>query len=238
VLACPYCKHVIEPDERFCPACQLAVRFEPPSTLVAVHPKITPGTSIVRRDLSREAPPEMQARSGTLSAAVRCEERADGVLFHMTSATTRTFRETKHELRDACIGATFTALGPGARIGLCARATTIGEGFTAYALEVSVDARTAWPAIVFSAGKASGSTSLVQKTHVSPSIAPVGKPNAIELRVQGPSLQAFVNGEHVFSIHEPTYGVGVCGLRVGNDGLVKGAALVVCHEFHVSEVAP
>lgn len=238
MLACPYCQHAIEQDERFCPACQLAVRFEPPSTLLAVHPKIAPGATIVQRDLSREPPPEMQARAGKLSEAVRCEEHASGVLFHMTSAVTRTFREMKHELRDVCVGASFTALDPGARVGLCARATTIGEGFTAYALEISLDARTAWPAIVFSAGKSSGAKSLVQKTHVSTAIAPVGKTNAIELRVQGPSLQAFVNGENVFTIHEPTYGVGICGLRVGHDGLVKGPVRVVCHEFHLSEVAP
>ena len=47
----------------------------------------------------------------------------------------------------------------------------------------------------------------------SPAIAPVGAPNEVELRVQGPMLEGRVNGQRIGVLHDPVLGFGRTGIR-------------------------
>ena len=237
---CPSCDRTLDRADRFCPACQLEVRFEA-QAVVPVYPRIVPGRVVSRFDLRAGPPPEVDVHAPTqLSANLAYKPDGRGALFVVSAVITRTLRDLKTELRDGCVRASFTALTPRVRVGLSARAANIGkDAFTNYALEASVDARTAWPIVSFDAGKDSTFKSLVRTTHPTPYIAGVGSMNTIELRVQGPTLAAYANGEHLFSLHEPTYGFGAFGIRVGRDGEPSAPpAEVVVHEIEIAEVSP
>jgi hypothetical protein len=68
-------------------------------------------------------------------------------------------------------------------------------------------------------------------------VAPLGQRNIVELRIQGSSIQALVNSTPVCSVHDPVYGVGGIGLRMGRDGVSKAPLVrVVVHEMAVHGV--
>ncbi len=50
-----------------------------------------------------------------------------------------------------------------------------------------------------------------------PAIAPLGQQNVLELRAQGPTFQAWVNGAYVGAAHDAVGGFGRVGIHVGHD---------------------
>jgi len=235
MLACPYCKTEVPTGERFCPACLLGLRVEG-DALAPVFPTITPGRTLYEADFRTSPPPRYPSRAHAMSPRMRFDPHEGGLLFTLLEPRTPTFPNPDVELRDACVRARFTVLDPGARIGVVARRSALAEGRVGYALDVTPDRNEAWLKRVFEANAHADSTTVaIRKGHAG--IPAPGPTTDVELRLLGPTIQIVVDGALVATHHDPHYGVGAFGFRVGRETEASDVPVrVVCHGFDVREV--
>jgi hypothetical protein len=71
-------------------------------------------------------------------------------------------------------------------------------------------------------------------------IAPQGHPNVLELRVQGPTIQAWVNGQWLATVHDAALGSGQVGLAVNTTTKTDAthAKRALCQWFELRTVVP
>jgi hypothetical protein len=191
------------------------VRFDEPDRLVPVPPDIRPGRMLGRWDFGQVPPPGWSTRSARISETTWFEAQPGGVLVTMWEPRTLAFADYGLRLRDGCVRTTFTVYDPGARIGVVARRSAIDEMRVGYSFNAAVDDGSAWVNALFEAN-----THLAQRpigTTQNALARGAGRMVLVELRVQGPSLQAWVDQRLVLAVHDPTYGVGGFGVRIGRD---------------------
>jgi hypothetical protein len=211
LLRCPVCGAAIPAGPR-CDFCLVALREER-GALQAVHPVIRPGDVLVSRDFSRDAlPGEKQRLWSRLEGAAATHEQT-GLTVHCPAGESRIFVEEWVRVRDACVRASFASLDGRAQIGVMLRREPIGDGArTFYALDVWPDKRSVRLARCFSTKEEAGATPLFGWAEAA-CVAPVGQENQLELRAQGATLEAWVNGVRVAAVHDPVLGIGWTGMR-------------------------
>ena len=235
---CPYCKRDLVPTDRFCRACRVALHWDPQGRPVQVHPTIRPGQLVRRADFRATPIFGYTQRQGQQGTAMSFAPHPTGLLFAIHSPVSPTFPDNEHVVRDACIRASFTVLDPGSRIGLVARrsAFSTGNGRIGYALNVSVDKKMAWISAAVEAEGLAQATVLSTISNAA-CIGGVGAFNVLELRVQGPGVHAFINDVPLIQLHDPLYGIGVFGLRVGREAAAGGPPTrVICHGYEMFTV--
>ena len=88
---------------------------------------------------------------------------------------------------------------------------------------------------MFGSPTLSGLTALTDWTK-HPKIAGVGEINDLELRVQGPALEAWVNGQRVCETFDPVLGIGFVGMRAECSATATGSRSLVWSGFETRAV--
>lgn len=212
------------------------MRFAPPDRLQAVHPAIRPGPRLAHYDFRHQPLPGERVRNSGTANGGQYGPVPDGYYWGFAKQEMRVPRDPELYVRDACVWSSFTAYEAGAIVGLFLRWSQTGFASTFYGLELTLGANTAtlFRRLVYP--DRTESTTL-HAPATQPTVAPLGQRNVVELRIQGASLQAFVNSVPVCTVHDPVYGVGGIGLRMGRDGASKAPLVrVVVHEMAVHGV--
>jgi hypothetical protein len=212
VSACPVCSAAVEGRATRCDECQVALEWEG-AQVHAKHPFIKPGDPLLFFDLTRHPLPGQTQMSATLNDGSRFEGTPQGSLMHVLPKRAIACSERKMRARDACVRAAFVALDPHISLGCTARLETLDVATMQYLFSVEPSSRKVRLARGFSGPK---ETQYADLRPATPSnlVAPPGSMNVLELRVQGPTLEARLNDTHVFTVHDPVLGIGRFGFRV------------------------
>lgn len=126
----------------------------------------------------------------------------------------RWFNQPFLRIRDACIRASIDVYDKDLRVRVVARRLPIGSAAVWYELALTPEDRNFRLARLFTSEKHTDSTSLSgPKAH--PAVAPLGATNVLELRVQGPTLQALCNDQELCSVHDAALGIGGIAIGIG-----------------------
>ena len=212
-VPCPACAQPVHRASRGCDACAVRLTPGPDGRLVTVLPPIHPGEVIVGYDLTRQPLPGSSSRDETWSSVDGCSGAPEGVIVWlrggMVWAAQRYLR-----VRDVCVRACFDTLDEGLRVRVVARKDAVGAASVWYEMAVTPDDRSARLSRFVSSPDRSDATPLVGPLpHAA--VAPRGASNIVELRVQGPTLEGWVNGQRIGAVHDPTLGIGGVALAVG-----------------------
>jgi hypothetical protein len=191
------------------------LRFPTPEAPVAQPPDMRRGPPLVAWDFRATPPPDCASRTLRWGSDAGLDPHPDGTLYFNKSARTATLRDGSARLRDASVTLSFSALDPGARVGVAVRHEPIGAAAIVYVFDLVAGTGTAFLARLVVTPEASEQTSL--SVRKSPGLRPLGQRNEIELRSQGAWLVGYVNDLPVVSAFDPAYGIGCVGIRVGRE---------------------
>lgn len=211
-MTCPVCSAPVEGRPTRCDECQVAFEWVG-SELRAKHPFIKPGDPLLFFDLTRHPLPGQTQMTGSLTDGTRFEATPQGSLLHVMPNRAMACTDRKMRARDACVRAAFVAIDPHVSLGCSARLERLSEATMQYLFSVEPSSRKVRLARGFSGAKETQYADLRPGTP-SNLVAPPGAMNVLELRVQGPTLEARLNDTHVFTVHDPVLGIGGFGLRV------------------------
>ena len=152
-------------------------------------------------------------RTTTFTDTTRLEGVPDGALLHLAPKRALEAFENKLRARDGCVRTSFVAIDPYVTISAVARLEKFGQVKMKYSFEADMMMRTVRLSRGFSGQQDAAYADLVKATPC-PLLYPPGTPNVLELRVQGPTLEARVNDQHAMTIHDPVLGIGAFGVRV------------------------
>src|SRR5262249_30645315 len=177
-----------------------------------------------------DGPPGYTKRQHQWDSGTKMDPTNDGVVVAVTGSQTMPFVQEFLRLRDAICRATMIAYDQDMLLGVIGRRQPLGKAETQYVFDVWPERR-AIRLARYVATPAFYMTDLVSWTESS-AVAPVGYPNLVEMRFQGPTLQGWVNGVHVATAHDPVYGIGRTGMRVGNQAGGVRRALAQRYEVY------
>ncbi len=214
--ACPSCATPVPAGAFACPACMLALRAER-GALVPVYPPIKPSPPIYHVDLRvpgalpMSLDPQAVERSGTL----RFSPTPHGMRVDCVAGKSFEWKMPFMRLRDACIGAGIPAAGGSARVTLFARSSELGSYRKYYGLMLDVQDRQVACARYLTGGLGQRS----QFTLITPwtrhaALDRIGHESSLELRVQGPVLEGWLDGQRIAVTHDPYLGMGHVGVRI------------------------
>jgi hypothetical protein len=195
-----------------CQECQVMLDWRSGSP-VAHHPFIKPGEPLYFTDVTRGPLPGRELLAAKLTDGTHYEATPQGAL--VTVMPKRAFEafEPRLRSRDVCVRASFVTLDPGVTVSCVGRIEAIEGAKLKYILEVDPATRRFCIDRGFSSTEVAQFVPLLGWT-TSASIAPTGQINIVELRLQGPTLEARINDQHVITLHDPFLGVGAAGLRI------------------------
>jgi hypothetical protein len=236
LLRCPVCGAAIPAGPR-CDFCLVALRLEQ-GALAAAHPVIRPGDVLTTLDFARDPLPGEKQRVWSRLDGAAATAEASGVTVHVPPLDSRIFVLDWVRVRDACVRASLASLDGRVQPGIMLRREPIGDGArTFYALDVWPERRSVRLARCFSTKEESGATPLFGWAEAA-CVAPLGQENQIELRAQGATLEAWVNGARVTTVHDPVLGIGWTGIRAMPVDVRPGERVrMFCRGFEVRGVA-
>jgi hypothetical protein len=142
-------------------------------------------------------------------------------------------------MRDGCVRAGLVALDPYCHLAVFARCQTIETAVVRYEMVARPTERD------FSIRRYCGgdvtetadTATVLPYTHCE-FIAPERTMNIVEMRTLGPTLQAWINGRHVASVHDPALGCGSFGLMLGTskEPVPPDPRRILCQWVEVREV--
>jgi hypothetical protein len=216
-----------------CDECQVALEWD--GLPRAKHPFIRPGDPLLYFDLSRMPLPGQANPAGTLGDGTRFEQTPQGSMVHVVPKRAIECLDKRLRARDACVRAAFIALDPGLWLGCMARIERLSTVTTQYLFVVDASSGRMRLTRGFSGSKETDYADLLPSAPTV-RVAPPGAPNVIELRVQGPTLEARVNDVHVATVHDPVLGIGAFGLRASASANAPGPQRVLVQWFEVRQV--
>lgn len=233
---CPVCKAPVAPPTVRCDECLVALdwRTQPPTPH---HPFIKPGDPLYFTDCTRSLLPGREQLAGTLTDGTRYETTPYGALVTVKEGRAMECSELRLRARDACVRASFTAIDPGITVSCVGRIDPIGTAKMKYILEVDPAEGRFCIDRGFSSTEVAQFIPLVPWTK-SPVIAPLGQVNVVELRMQGPTLEARINDHHVKTIHDAVLGIGAAGIRFSTKPKTLAPQRATVQWFEMREVAP
>lgn len=211
-FACAICHAPVAERQPRCEQCQVALDWAA-GRPVASHPFIKPGDPLYFTDLTRAFLPGREVGAGTLTDGTRFEATPQGSL--VTVVPTRAFEayEPRLRSRDQCVRAAFVALDRGVTVSCLGRIDPIGTAKLKYVFEVDPASRRYCIERGFSSPETAQFATLVGwQAH--PAIAGLGQINVVELRLQGPTIEARINDQHVVTLHDAALGIGAAGVRL------------------------
>ena len=233
-MICPVCQSPLARDVKRCDECLVSIVWSNAQP-AAHHPFIKPGEPLYFTDLTRGPLPGREALSGALTDGTRFEATPQGALITVMPKRAMDCFEARLRSRDACVRASFVALDPSVTVSCLARIDIIDTAKLKYVLEVDPATRRYCIELGFSSPEVAQFTPLVKWTP-SAVIAPLGQVNVVELRVQGPTLEARINDQHVATIHDAVLGIGAAGLRVSAKPDATTASRATVQWFEMREV--
>ena len=211
-LLCPVCRVSVDAGAPRCDECQVSLDWRS-GQAVAFHPFIKPGDPLYFTDTTRSLLPGREQLAGTFSDGTRYETTPYGALITVMPKRAMECYEARLRTRDCCVRASFVAIDPGITVSCVGRIDAIDDAKLKYVLEVDPAARKYCIDRGFSSPKIAQFVPLVPWTF-SPLIAPTGQVNIVELRLQGATLEARINDQHVITIHDAVLGIGAAGIRI------------------------
>lgn len=178
-----------------------------------VLPSIRPGAVIAAHDFSRMPLPGMSVRDKRWDDGDSVTGTPTGIMVSILTGL-RWFNQPFLRIRDACIRAAIDVYEPELRVRVVARRQSIGAAAVWYELGITPPDRNFRLARLFTSPEHTDSTSL-RGPDAHPSVALLGATNILELRVQGPTLQALCNGQEIAAVHDAALGIGGIAIGIG-----------------------
>ena len=237
-MLCPICKAPVNAGLVRCEECQVTLDWRSGQP-VASHPFIKPGEPIYFTDLARGCLPGRETHTGTLTDGTKYEPSplpGQGAL--VTVMPKRAFEsyEARLRSRDVCVRASFVAIDPGITVACVGRIDAIQSAKLKYVLEVDPAGRRFCIDRGFSSTEVAQFHSLVPWTP-SQAVAQLGVINVVELRMQGPTLEARINDQHVATLHDAVIGIGAAGIRISSKPGTTTPARATVQWFEMRQVA-
>jgi hypothetical protein len=232
--ACPVCSASVTPRSERCDECQVALDWKAGAPR-ALHPFIRPGEPLLYFDLTRSPLPGKAELSGSLSDGSRYEATPNGSLLHVFPKRAVSCHDPFFRCRDACVRAAIVTHDPHVTVACLARVANIGDVRMMYDFEIEPHTRRVSLSRGFGGKEASQFAFLLPWTPCA-FVAPVGAMNVIELRVQGPTLEARLNDQHVATIHDAVLGIGAAGFRAQCTAAATTPQRVTATWFEVRQV--
>jgi hypothetical protein len=214
-LYCPVCSAQL-PDSHFaCDMCTVKIMLDAAGRPVAQFPNIVPGEALVGLDFRQVPLPGESKRQRTYDGGTSFEPAEDGILFTIRKDLVTYLAQSFLHLRDGVARADIVTIDPYIEIRVFCRMITIGEARVRYELVVRPTERQFSMTRNCAGGpnEASDAARIFPWTSA-PAIAPHGYPNVLELRFEGPTLQAWVNGQYIAAVHDPALGIGQVGMCI------------------------
>ncbi len=225
---CPVCQTTTAPRGGFCEYCQAPLREEQGRIEVA-HPVIQPGWVLVSLDLRTEAPPGYATRVKNLEKGSSFMPEPRGIAVKVAPRTTLPFIQDGLRARDVVCRSAAAVFQAGAYVSVVARREAVGGAETQYTFDLAPDKRAARLTRRYATSKVAGVAELVPWTEHA-AVAPLGELNHFELRVQGPTLEGWVNGQPCLRVYDPVYGIGYTGILMSNPSDQEKSFLVAGYE--------
>ena len=154
-----------------------------------------------------------------------------GIVFETASdGWTRRFTQPFLRMRDACVRASCVTRAPGVEPFVFLRQANLDIATLRYELHVRPQTGEASLERYCGLKTEAGMRALLPWT-AHAAVGRVGARNVLELRAQGPTLQAWINGAHVASVHDSVLGIGGVGLAVKRDAPKVTARLATLWEW-------
>lgn len=239
--SCPVCRGNLPAQvPNHCPYCEVRLEPAPGGGYAPSFPAIKPGQCLLSLDFSQQPPLGCPSRDhGKKNPLHRKQGKPSTYEYakyeyswHVDAADGGTLLsgympgdvdllDPRLAVRDGVVRLVVVAEDPRVRPAIAFRWQTnrfaeledmeIPNRF-GYRLVLDPDAATV--ALVRTVGDNDGAELIAPVAH--PSIAPLGRQNVLELRVHGPTFQAWVNGTYVAAAHDAVGGFGRVGIHVGS----------------------
>ena len=236
VTACPSCAQSVRPGSTACDWCAVRLGYDARGTPYPVLPPIRPGQVVAIHDFSHVPLPGTSARDKHWDDGDSMVGTPQGVVLTLLSGL-RWFNQPFLRMRDVCVRAAVDALDADLRIRVVARKQAVGSASVWYELGVTATDRQYRLSRLFTSNDHTDSTSL-RGPLAHDAVAPVGGTNVLELRVQGPTLETWVNGVQLCCAHDAALGIGGVAIGVGVLETGKRPRRALCRWLEIREVAP
>jgi len=235
LLSCPSCAQALRVGALECDACAVRLGYDPHGKPFAALPAIRPGNVLAVHDFSKVPLPGSTTRDKKWDDGDSMAGTEHGVLLTLLSGM-RWFNQPFLRIRDTCIRAAIDVYDTELRARVVARKQSLGDASLWYELAVTPHDQNYRLARLFTAPEQSDSTNLsgLSKHHA---IVQKGT-NVLELRVQGPTLEAWINGVQICAVHDAAIGIGGVALGLGSFASGKRPQRALFRWFEVREVAP
>lgn len=234
--ACPSCKQSIRPGATACDWCAVRLAYDARGVAYPALPPIRPGNVVAIHDFSRVPLPGCTTRDKKWDDGDSMSGTPGGIVVTLLSGM-RWFNQPFLRMRDACVRVALDALDGDLRIRAVARKQSIGDASVWYELGITSSDRQFRLARLFTSPEQTDATALHGPVAHN-AVAPVGGTNVLELRVQGPTLEAWINGVQLCSVHDAALGIGGVAIGVGTFRDDKSPRRALWRWLEVREVAP
>ncbi len=223
-----------------CPYCEVRLERTPDGRYAPSFPAIKPGECLLSLDLSRQPPLGCPSREHGKKNLLFGKNHKPSVseyakyefAWHVDPADNGSvvsgympgdveLLEPRLALRDGIVRLVVLAEDPRVRPGIAFRWATNKyadleelELPSRFGYRLVLDPEAATVKLVRTVGDDEGAELIAPVAH--PAIAPLGRQNVLELRVHGPTFQAWVNGAYVGAAHDAVGGFGKVGIHVGS----------------------
>jgi hypothetical protein len=235
MLTCPSCAQAIRPNSGQCDACAVRLGYDAHAKPFAALPAIVPGNVLAVHDFSKVPLPGMTVRAKTWDDGDSLTATDQGILLTLLSGM-RWFNQPYLRIRDTCVRASFDVYDSELRARVVARKQSIGDASLWYELAVTPHDQHYRLARLFTAPEQSDNTNLSGPERQQVIFAK--GTNVLELRSQGPTLEAWINGVKICAVHDAALGIGGVAIGIGSFASGKKPQRALFRWLEVREVAP
>jgi hypothetical protein len=235
MIACPSCAQAIRPSVLECDACAVRLGYDAHGKPFPVLPPIVPGNVLAVHDFRHVPLPGCTTRTKNWDDGDSMQGTDQGIVLTLLSGM-RWFNQPFLRIRDTCLRASFDVYDTELRARVVARKQSLGDASLWYELAVTPHDQNYRLARLFTAPEQSDNTNLSGPS-AHPAVLARGN-NLLELRVQGPTLEAWINGTKVCAVHDAALGIGGVAIGVGTFSASKRPQRTLIRWLEVREVAP
>jgi hypothetical protein len=213
-MLCPVCRVQAALRGHYCEYCQAPLREEH-GRLEVQYPAIQPGPVLVSLDLRSECPPGWSTRVKNMDGGTSFMPEGRGIAVKVAPRTSLPFVQDGIRARDLVVRSAAITFSPVAYIAVAARREAVGAAETQYTFDIDPSKRAARLIRRYATAKVAGVNELVPWTEHR-AILGVGELNHLEIRVQGPAIEGWVNGQPCLRVYDPVYGIGYTAVMCCN----------------------
>lgn len=226
----------MRPGVTACDWCAVRLGYDGYGKPYPMLPPIRPGGVVAIHDFSHVPLPGCTTRDKTWDDGDSMAGTSQGVVLTLLWGL-RWFNQPFLRMRDVCVRAAVDTYDAELRVRVVARKQTVGSASLWYELGVTATDRQYRLARLFTSDERTDSTSL-QGPVAHDAVAPTSGTNVLELRTQGPTLETWINGVQLGSVHDAALGIGGVALGLGVVGDGKRPRRALFRWLEIREVAP